>query len=446
MPLFPRGSSLRPNDCDPQRRKTHKNAATIALLEKLTLEERLKTNLEIENRNTLKRQTKLKKARGEDVADMSDTASLITIRDDEFETIRKSPDLYDRFKPFLPSCVIEWISKKNAEEKAADKDVPVEHSFAPTVQTIDCDSITPASFKYPPELFLAAKHGYIPLGLFHTSRIRLLASVGANHNTRHVYPDTTSKGIRVWDVIGMAKSFGFDDDDFEGCPTYNHFIDAMSNLTDFIEEWEKNNSNGPHSQFIFAHSAFWCKDHELIDFYHIWKKTEKALHLDWHNQNLGFDKHTYRDKLQQCRTRYAIDQLGTATSSSSSRGPGRDSRRDDRGDSSSRGSRHTRFPKSSARDADVCCLLCGERGHRISKHPKDSPTLWAKGNGKGMQHPSNGKSICISFNVLGLRGGRGPNQRGCSGDCGNLHICSYCGKDDHHAFSGKCGGGQRPSK
>ncbi|KAF5313810.1 hypothetical protein D9758_018713 [Tetrapyrgos nigripes] len=77
MPIINRGSSLRPNGFDPLKHKTHKSTATIELLKKLTLEERLKANLEIEKRNGLKRQAKLKKVRGEDADDMSDTASLI---------------------------------------------------------------------------------------------------------------------------------------------------------------------------------------------------------------------------------------------------------------------------------------------------------------------------------------------------------------------------------
>ncbi|KAF5336708.1 hypothetical protein D9758_015078 [Tetrapyrgos nigripes] len=306
MTLITRGSSLRPDGFDPTNRKTHKNAETIKLLKSLDLEGKLAMNKEIEEKNRLKRRAKLDKAMGRPADDLSPIASLVTIPDADYEDIRKAPDLFQRVKSLLSTRMLQYMTRKNTEEKAAGKDASGVHAYAPEVKVVRRGSSATTDFNYPNELFLAANHNYLPLGLFHSSRIHRIASTGNNLNTRIVYPNGVK--TRIWDIAAMVKAFGFENDDFEGLPTFVEYSDAMKNYSSFVVEWERKKEDGNHAQFIFAHSTFWCKNFDIVDLYPYWKKTEKDLRLDWHDQRLGYDLTTYRYQLQNCRTAYTLDQ------------------------------------------------------------------------------------------------------------------------------------------
>jgi hypothetical protein len=121
--LFQRFSSKRAPDFDPAKRKTHKNDVVIKMLKELPVDKRLEMNKGIEESNQKKRQRKLDIAMGRQLVQVDDalssTASLITISNESYEAIRKTPELFEKVKNLLSFRILQYMTTKNAEEKAA---------------------------------------------------------------------------------------------------------------------------------------------------------------------------------------------------------------------------------------------------------------------------------------------------------------------------------------
>jgi hypothetical protein len=80
------------------------------------------------------------------------------------------------------------------------------------------------------------------------------------------------------------------------------------------------------------------------------------------------------------------------------------------------------------------CLICARPGHRANNCPKtmlekggDTTCAWRDGKLVGI---SSKKTICVGWNLTGKCVARHTDSI--------FHLCSFCGKTDHHAFSHIC--------
>jgi hypothetical protein len=119
LPPFKCKSSLRTPGFNPAKRKTHKNSKVAKLFKDMPIDRRLRINKEINEKNKKKREAKLKKATGDQADDVSSIASFIIISNDSYEEFRKIPELFERLKSLMPFRVLGYMTKRNAEEKAA---------------------------------------------------------------------------------------------------------------------------------------------------------------------------------------------------------------------------------------------------------------------------------------------------------------------------------------
>ncbi|KAJ3999523.1 hypothetical protein F5050DRAFT_1857024 [Lentinula boryana] len=77
-----------------------------------------------------------------------------------------------------------------------------------------------------------------------------------------------------------------------------------------------------------------------------------------------------------------------------------------------------------------CCLGCGKQGHHIDEHTDSihGKFSWVIFVNNVVCSPDQGnKPLCFTWNI----------RRECKG-CDSLHVCFFCGKPDHHAFSWTC--------
>ncbi|KAK7468355.1 hypothetical protein VKT23_002870 [Stygiomarasmius scandens] len=205
--LWERGSSLRTGNVDPA--KIHE---TPAIIESVSLESRLRTNKGIIAKNDERREKKALKEMGISSEDASLIASWVTVTNDEYEDIRRTPELFEHLKDLLPAEALIWMRRKNAEEKQALSQTetgigpstcstpvtdvaPGGHVWAKDVVEVERDQgrIHPTSF--PKNIFVAANHGYIPLGLFHSTRVRRLQTISTSINPRIFYPENKKTKI-----------------------------------------------------------------------------------------------------------------------------------------------------------------------------------------------------------------------------------------------------------
>ncbi|KAF5352270.1 hypothetical protein D9758_011930 [Tetrapyrgos nigripes] len=117
MPLWNRGTSKRTEDFDASKRRTHTNPRAAAALKAGPLEVRLRKNTEIEKANIARRQKRLEHLGDPSKPDGSDTASLVTIEDHEFQHIRKSKTWREMWGDLLGSRFHFWANEEDAKEK-----------------------------------------------------------------------------------------------------------------------------------------------------------------------------------------------------------------------------------------------------------------------------------------------------------------------------------------
>ncbi|THU78840.1 hypothetical protein K435DRAFT_811205 [Dendrothele bispora CBS 962.96] len=299
-----RYSSLREPDFPADKRKTHSNPQACEAMKALPVERRLAVNKRIDDRNLENRERRYLVASGALTLDedevISDTASHWTIEDQEYETIKNNPEIFERVKDLLPNrwfrCIVETRAKEKIEkENNKGRDL----MLARDMNEVPRDLSTFLDLKFPPELFIAANFAYIPLGLFKSKHVRVLQTTAAGTTPKTVYEE--GKKTKIWDIAAISKNLDIKSDDFEGCPTFVEFLEAMENYIRFVVDWDRDKEEGKYAQFIYSHGLFF-KNPENADLYPYWKGTEKELREDRRTQGFKFDLPTYRDKMQTCRS------------------------------------------------------------------------------------------------------------------------------------------------
>ncbi|KAJ3964317.1 hypothetical protein EV361DRAFT_773875, partial [Lentinula raphanica] len=98
-----------------RQRRTHV-VGLEAFLKKLPLEQKLKKNHGIEEKNLERREKHAKFEAGLEQEDGSPTASLISVSSEEWNTIRRSKTLFERVKDYIPAKFLAWMLEMNDTE------------------------------------------------------------------------------------------------------------------------------------------------------------------------------------------------------------------------------------------------------------------------------------------------------------------------------------------
>jgi hypothetical protein len=206
---------------------------------------------------------------------------------------------------------------------------------------------------------------------------------------------------------------------------------------------------GPYATWWSSHFNFFNMQEDKISQYDAWKELELKLRREYRTEPTKFDITHYAMKYEASKTTHELrlliekqNHLPIAPKDPSTR---KDSFfRPFRGGKAS-GDHHQPFPQGSRQrhpglTHPVCCILCGELGHSVSKHyndgnsatkfPDGKPT-WAKISDSSLCGP-NGKELCINYNVSG------GNAICSHPDGARAHLCSYCGSKSHNVFAWIC--------
>ncbi|KAJ3835526.1 hypothetical protein F5878DRAFT_543016, partial [Lentinula raphanica] len=98
-----------------RQRRTHV-AGLEDFLKKLPLEQKLKRNHEIEEKNLVRREKQARHRAGLEEENGSPSASLISVSSEEWNTIRRSKTLFERVKDYIPAKFLAWMLEMNDVE------------------------------------------------------------------------------------------------------------------------------------------------------------------------------------------------------------------------------------------------------------------------------------------------------------------------------------------
>ena len=143
---------------------------------------------------------------------------------------------------------------------------------------------------------------------------------------------------------------------------------------------------GPYASWWSSHFNFFNAQEDKITQYNAWKDLELKLHCEYRTEPSKFDINHYAMKYETVKTTYELKLLiekQTFPVSQKDILPHRE------GSSQSsfhggRGSRdhHQSFQQGSRSHHPVCCILCGELDHPVSKHYNDGITVTKFADGK----------------------------------------------------------------
>ncbi|THU97104.1 hypothetical protein K435DRAFT_857908 [Dendrothele bispora CBS 962.96] len=227
MPFWNRGSSKRAEDSHPDQRRTHKNDEISRMIQALSLE------VESQHRE-----------------DGSPTASLISIGDNEYQIIRKSPEWRNKLGTYLDLHFTQWtrMGKEQAERGQLNKENPDDaedtNESRPLPQTLKKNPKLAVPFLeekihgqaqpivFPQYLFVTANAKiHIPLGLLTTKILKRLC------NQKEYNLDIT----KICNAFGIADS-NHPTQDF----SYVEFMDSAT--TNFYKFQCERNPDRPEGQ------------------------------------------------------------------------------------------------------------------------------------------------------------------------------------------------------
>ena len=454
-----------PQAAQPRARRTHKDDIISSLLSKLSFREKLFQNKEIEDQNKnreLKTYNHLRDPVGHPDAG-SEIASFITIDEADVKDL-KDPSILARFMAFVPDFLLLRITREmRADKEEREKRKLDDLNLHMSEDTLDAkrrrmDGSKAAErivgsqrdIEFSDILFTTNLHVPIPLPFFRNENLRYIIDQAATLPTTKSNPlPGETKGQFILHISDMTKGA-------KGCKSFGdelsldfgEWSEAAQNCFRFHQMQDKDGDMGPYATWWSSHFSFFNAQEDKIGQYNAWKTLELKLRCEYRTEPTKFDINHYAMKYEAAKTTYELKLLierqnPTLGASSKDLYPRKDvfSRNSSRGGVGRPfGDLHQPFPQGSKQRHQVCCILCGEIGHSVSRHYSDGNTATKFADGKptwakilnGSLCCPNGKEICINHNV------RGTNAICAHPDGARVHLCSFCGSKAHGAFAWAC--------
>ena len=449
-----------PQGPQPCVRCTHKDDFISSLLSKLSLREKLSRNKEIEDQNKDRELRSFNHHMDPNAHPHagSEAASFIMIDEADLRDL-KDPSILARFINVVPDFLLLRITREIcAEKEEREKRKLEELTPLPSDISLDakrrrmdgskaaeCVIGSQHDIEFSDILFTTNAHVPIPLPFFRNANLRYIIDQAATLPTTKSNPLLgETKGQFILNISDMTrgakgcKSFGE-----ELSLDFGEWSEAAQNCFRFHQMQDKDGDMGPYAAWWSSHFNFFNSQEDKITQYNAWKDLELKLRCEYRTEPTKFDVNHYAMKYEAAKSTYELKLLIEKMNPSPAppkdapphkEGPFRPSRGGKTGD------HHQSFPQGSRSYHPVCCILCGELDHAVSKHYNDSSTPTKFTDGKqtwakilnGILCTPNGKELCINYNVRGV-------TSLCSHPDGKQeHLCSFCGSKSHHAFSWTC--------
>ena len=281
-------------------RKTHKDAQTIARIQKLPIESKLKLNLAKQDRNAARRE----RALADDDALVSDASSYISIPEEEFEKMARDNTYFDRMKPYLSGHTLSWLSEKRKSLRSRPREgddvtsatntAPAK-CFRPNKPLIDVDPSLPPNISLDDAYLPIGIFGFhIPLALFTNKNVKFLNNVAVSiHRVKLTHLEDKPQVPEVSDMIKLIKASpdGGTTEDLE--LEYYEWLEATNNFYDYESRLCIEGDASHEAQFYKKHFGFFENQPESFKLFHLWKDLELELHRKHQTQNTAFDSIEY---------------------------------------------------------------------------------------------------------------------------------------------------------
>jgi hypothetical protein len=453
--------------------RTHINPEVVAMLSNLSLFNKLETNKNIELTNISRMKKTLEHTidpTNHPVAG-SDTASLITISDEEISDLLDD-NIRSYYKDVIPvsvakrlAAIQKTISGESQSSKRPAATDSVEKAIEARLAKRRCmtgDDIaprvvgTPSLLIFPQIMFDTEDCVSIPLPFFLHKNLRYIIDNAAMLDTVKSNPLVgTTKGLQILDIAKLSNKLGS-----ELSLTCSQWGEAGWQMYRFQQERDKAGPDGSFAGWYSNHFNFFSSQIDKEETYDAWKSLELELHQEFRSQKKDYSAAHHAERYLISKSEHLIWTWTQAAIQAMSRSSGQGQFPPRSGGSNGRFSRpgnsftssqtpptpSSSFPSSSTKSAlSACCILCGRRGHTVIFHANDTtpqksadgkPTFCKYASDRILRSPDN-KEVCIPFNIKGERAACSHSKEE------RAHICSFCGKI-HFAFAWVCR--SRPSE
>ncbi|RXW16280.1 hypothetical protein EST38_g9577 [Candolleomyces aberdarensis] len=306
------------------------------------------------------------------------------------------------------------------------------------------------------------EHVRIPLAWFTNDNLAFINRNISSFPTQKTSGINDEKPIPILNMHAVANNQVFTCLHRELPDNFAEWLEATNNMINFQALRDIKGSSANQMWFT-QHFTFFMNQVDKVRLYDAWKDKDLELRVERREKQARFDRPHYEQIYGIAKESYKADQRAreemkseldtlkalvailSSQKSSSSSSHGRNG-------GSNRGSHSNNqsfLSSGSGFAANPVCILCGKKGHAVQDHDKSHPKAWPDGTAFWAQQKpdsksvttSDGKEICFNYNIHG-------KASRCSRDsskCTRLHICSFCGKADHHALSWSCHSQFKPS-
>ncbi|KAJ3782377.1 hypothetical protein GGU10DRAFT_378632 [Lentinula aff. detonsa] len=262
--------------------------ALAGWIKKLTLEDRMEKNWGIERRNAERREIQAMHVAGLSDTEGSPVASLYSITSEEWDSVRKSPTLFQRLKEWIPARYLGWMTQMNEAEMqaklpsqtavanpAADRansklmDPIVEHVEDPTAVT---------EVDIPHQLHEMAKyHRYLPLPIFTDNNLLYVRNHLSKIKTEKIRLPNTTEKISILLLSDILDQLNIREVSVNEGLTYAKFEQAAANYYRFETERDPDGHAGNRSTWTKSHFLFWTNRSDAEDTFPFWKPLELEM-------------------------------------------------------------------------------------------------------------------------------------------------------------------------
>ena len=235
-------------------------------------------------------------------------------------------------------------------------------------------------------LFTTNAHVPIPLPFFRNANLRYIIDQAATLPTTKSNPlPGETKGQFILNISDMIKgargcrSFGE-----EFSLDFGEWSEAAQNCFRFHQMQDKDGDMGPYATWWSSHFNFFNSQEDKISQYNAWKELELKLRREYRTEPTKFDINHYAMKYEAAKTTYELklliekQNLPPALPFVPRDGPSRGGglfRTSLRGGKPASDHYQPFLQGSRQRPTlPVCCILCGELDHSVSKHYNDGIT------------------------------------------------------------------------
>ncbi|RXW16082.1 hypothetical protein EST38_g9772 [Candolleomyces aberdarensis] len=437
------GGEIQPPPPPPPRsRLTHVSEAMITFFKGLPLAAKLARNKAIEEKN-------LAALVAYTEGPIPDTASYITIEDEEMESLR-DPTTFEGLRSKMPSYLIcklgPLLNPKGEKRKATAEDLNPSSSRRKLIDPaneVDRAFINHNQTSFPDILIRTEEHVRIPLKWFTNDNITFINRNLSSFPTMKTPAVNDEKSIPILNMHAVANNAFFSCLHGELPADFAEWLEAAYNMTNFqaLRDIEGSSTN---QQWFNCHFGFFINQADKVRLYDAWKDKDLELRIERREKQARFDRSHYEqvygiakesfkaDQKAREEMKSELDALKASVASLSTQRSAASSNRGKGGGSnggSGRGSRSNNQSFQSGGSgfaSNPTCILCGRKGHAVQDHEKTHPKSWPDGTSLWAQQKpdsksvttSDGKDICFNYNIHG-------KASRCSRDnskCTRLHV------------------------